>query len=1399
MASAKEYNMLFKLQAQLGREFTSSFAEAQRVLQQTRTKIQELNRQQADISAYQKQQTAVDNTARKLRDLQKEHDNIQREMQESESYSSSLENKLIEKQRAIDNTTRALQNQTDKLNAQKAALQDAGFDTDHLTEESKKLTSQLDALAKQEEEAAKEAEKYGNKGVAAFEAVGTALVASGIAAGIKAIYEAYGECVQIAGTFQETMSTVEALSGSSAEQMGELSDEAKRLGATTKFTATEAAQAMTYMGMAGWDAQQMMSGMDGVLQLAAASGEDLAMTSDIVTDSLTAFGLKAEDTAHFADVLAATATNSNTSVAIMGETFKQSASIAGALGYSIEDVSAAVGLMANAGVKGSIAGTALKNTFNGLLEGATLSSKALGEIEITAVKSDGTMKSFGETIKELRGYFSQMTEAERVNNAMAIAGQRGYNGLLAIVNSTDEDFQKLTNSIKDCNGAAADMASVKMDNLNGQVTLMNSAMDALKTTIGEAFQDELKDLAKIATDILTNVNEFLQANPAVLKGILLLGGALTTIVGVYTAYNTAKKVHNALKVLSTALTAKETEAEITDTVATTAHTAALGGETTASEGATAATAAHTTALKASALQMGALIAVAAAVIAEFAYYADAIWGVSDAVKDVQNETQGIIDSMDESIAKSQAEMSMLQDKVEVYDELRLKENKTAEEQSRLANLAAELQDVFGDEVEVVNSLTGEYNDLTDALDNYVEKKMRHAKMQALEEAAQKAYEEISKIERQRTERSNEYTEYRKSFHILDWNGGVGQYSYLNDMHAFNEEIQKNEAIIREYEAALREEAGTTAESTEQTGKLASASYSLNQALMAVESGYLDVAAASDQYGVGADQINEAIASAKTYQAVLQNATATVRQGFMSAEDAAEQYGVTVDNIDIYNNVQTAIDTIEALAHAYDEALEAAQKSVEGQYKLWDDAATIVAQDIDAINASLISQTEYWQEYEANITKLTDKANDIAGLRELIATFADGSPESANMIAGMAQASDEDLQKMVDNWKNVQEEQRLTAEGLAELTTGAGERTEELKGSLDEIVENLNLEDEAEAAAKASIDAYIQALKDGEEEAVAAAERIASLVAAALNPATVGTEQNTTASASEQSSGGSAVVEQDALSQALADYDYLLGKYDELQNMGYGATTEPIIDIVDQIGQKEAEIRALQETSTHTNESGGTNGGGGRHRYAGGTEGAEPGLALVGENGPELVVFDGGEKVIPAPETRAILNEMKDLYKLNAYANGTGDTAVSNSTIYNNDSTQNVENNAVATANTSLETANISMQLANEVYYEILSFIPLINYISQSLMTMNAIQQYNTEQTEAAVAASYSTVNSREEIGDNQTIINVSPVFNVQGAGDDLEVRLREFSDELVEVVLDAIEESDMNARRRVYK
>lgn len=287
--------------------------------------------------------------------------------------------------------------------------------------------------------------------------------------------------------------------------------------------------------------------MDGVMQLAAASGEDLALVSDIVTDSMTAFGLTAEDATHYADVLAATATNANTNVAVMGETFKYAAPVAGALGYSIEDVSRAVGLMANAGVKGSNAGTALRNVFNGLLSGVTLTGEAFGEMEYTAVKSDGTMKDFGETIDELRGYFEQMTDAERVQNAIALAGQRGYSGLLAILNATQADYDKLTESIENADGAAKRMADTRLDNLNGQVTLMNSALEAVKTTIGEQFTPQLKEAAGGAAGLLTEFNNFLKQNPALIKAGTAAIGTIGGITAAISGFSAAAKLAQTIK------------------------------------------------------------------------------------------------------------------------------------------------------------------------------------------------------------------------------------------------------------------------------------------------------------------------------------------------------------------------------------------------------------------------------------------------------------------------------------------------------------------------------------------------------------------------------------------------------------------------------------------------------------------------------------------------------------------------------------------------------------------------------------------------------------------------------------------------------------------------------------
>lgn len=548
MATKREWTQDFILNARLNGGFNATFSKAQQEFSRLGKEIQSLSKVQSDISSYQKQQAAVENTRTKLENLQRQHDLLQKEIGETKDSTAGLERESASLEQKIRDTTNALERQEGKLKATGDRLKEAGVDTTNLSETSKALKDTLEELREEQKSAAEGAQTFGEKAASGFNAAGQALAAAGIAAAVKELTEGFAECVGIAGNFEAAMSTVEALSQAGAQEMAALSAEAKELGATTKFTAKESADAMGYMAMAGWNATDMLQGMNGVLQLAAASGEDLAMVSDIVTDSLSAFGLTAADTAHFSDVLAAAATNANTNVSIMGETFKMSASVAGALGYSIEDVAAAMGLMANSGVKGSIAGTALRNTFNGLLEGVTLTSTAFGEYEYSAVRADGTMKSFGATIEELRDRFEQMTEAERVSNAQAIAGQRGYNGLLAILNATDADYQSLTNSINNCTGAAERMARIRMDNLNGDLTLMNSAWDVLNTTIGEQFIPELRGLAEAGTDAIAWVDSFIQDHPALTKGVMaftgVMGGAAVAVTGV----NAALKLFQALNV-----------------------------------------------------------------------------------------------------------------------------------------------------------------------------------------------------------------------------------------------------------------------------------------------------------------------------------------------------------------------------------------------------------------------------------------------------------------------------------------------------------------------------------------------------------------------------------------------------------------------------------------------------------------------------------------------------------------------------------------------------------------------------------------------------------------------------------------------------------------------------------
>lgn len=311
--------------------------------------------------------------------------------------------------------------------------------------------------------------------------------------------------------FEAMMSQVKAISGATGQAFDDLTAKAQEMGATTKFTATESAEAFNYMAMAGWKPQQMIDGISGIMSLAAASGEDLGTTSDIVTDAITAFGLTAGDAGHFADVLAQASANANTDVSMLGESFKYVAPVAGAMKYSIEDTSLALGLMASANVKGSMSGTALKTSIANMVKPTNDMAEAMDKYGISITDGEGNLKSLKGVIDNVRGSLGGLSRDEQTAVASTIFGKEAMAGMLAIVNASEEDYNKLSNAIYNANDAAEDMADTMLDNLKGSFTLMQSAIEGTENAFGKRLSPYLRDIAGGIADAMPGITDGINA------------------------------------------------------------------------------------------------------------------------------------------------------------------------------------------------------------------------------------------------------------------------------------------------------------------------------------------------------------------------------------------------------------------------------------------------------------------------------------------------------------------------------------------------------------------------------------------------------------------------------------------------------------------------------------------------------------------------------------------------------------------------------------------------------------------------------------------------------------------------------------------------------------------------
>lgn len=511
------------------KELAKQLANAQAAQERNKTAVQTLTTQITN------QDTTLKNAQARLNGYNNALDEMQREERESGNESETLTQKVKRQENEIEALKEKYINAAAAHGKDSDEARQLATQIDNLSGELKENRTKLTEAEKAANEYDHSLEDLGNEadnttegGLAAFGVALGNLAANVISAAISKMKQLVAQTVQTGAAFDTAMSEVKAISGATGSQMDSLRQKAKDLGSSTKFTAVQTADAFKYMSMAGWKTEDMINGIGGVLSLAAASGADLGETSDIVTDALTAMGYAAGDAGRLADVMAAASSNANTNVQLMGSTFQYAAPIIGTLGYSMEDAAVAIGLMANAGIKGDKAGTALRATLTRLSTQPKECAMEMDRLGLSLTDSDGKMKSLDQVMQDLRVAFDGMGAAEKTATAKHIAGANAMSGFLAIVNASEADFNKLTEAIKNSEGAAADMAAEMMNNLGGDLITMSSNLEGLQLMLYEKFEPALRK-AVSALDTLIDAFKWLLKNGAPIAA---------TITGVTTAVAT---------------------------------------------------------------------------------------------------------------------------------------------------------------------------------------------------------------------------------------------------------------------------------------------------------------------------------------------------------------------------------------------------------------------------------------------------------------------------------------------------------------------------------------------------------------------------------------------------------------------------------------------------------------------------------------------------------------------------------------------------------------------------------------------------------------------------------------------------------------------------------------------
>lgn len=1115
MAGRKEYEMLFQLNAQLGGSYSKTFKAAQQEIVSMQKEIQSLSKTQADISAFQKQQAAVEATRKRLEMLRQQYDNIQREMEETGNESADMKNKLLAKQLQIDKTSASLEKQTAKLNELSGALEEAGVNTDDLSHSSEQLAGKIDTLKKKQGEAADKAMTFGDKAGQAFNQVHEAIVAAGIAVALKEIYEYFASCAQASMDFESAITGVAKTTDLTDEELAAMSDSIKALSTEIPATTEEIAAVTEAAGQLGIQKDALLDFTEIMTMLGTATN----MTADEAATSLARFanitGMATDNYGRLGSVIVDLGNNFATTeseIVAMGTRLASAGKLAGLTEPEIMALAAA---MSSVGIEAEAGGTAMTQTLNAIEKAVAKGGDDLAEFariagmsseEFSSAWKNDAMSALTSFIGGLGKLDEQGESTVLVLEDLGLTGIRQSNMLKALGLAADQmtGAVNTANTAWQQNTALTNEANKRYATAQSRLTMMQNAYNNLKVAIGDAYTPALSEAYGVGTKVLNEITKFVQANPGVVAAITGLSAALGAAAVAAAAFALKAKI----------------------------AAAAAAFLTTVTPGVN--------------VIMGAAAAVGVVTAGIIALASSAANDAVPSVKELTEAARGMREAMDETkatyddtVTSTMAAAGVADTYIGKLEELEAAGLNTDEQHRQYHNTLALLCQVVPELADYIDLETDTINGGTEALRANTEAWKQNAMQQAYQDQLTELYSQYSAVLIEAEENSIGLTKAQYSLEAAQ--------QKLSDtyaqMDALWADAQKQaDAYYDQYSYYT----DATAFLSQEYYDLQNSIYDTNNEIWAAEKSIKNYNKAMEE---DADAVSEAEAEIALAEEAVKNLTASMNEGTGASEEAAAQV----------SEFQAAIsgvqEKINALVESYNEAYSAAYESISGQYQLWDEAAKVVATSAGSINSALESQITYWQDYNANLQSLTDRSADIEGLSDMIASFADGSSDSVNAIAGMAGATDEQLATMVANWKTLQQEQQNAAGSVADLKTDFTATMDELQTALAEDIEAMDLGDEAKASAQATIQGFIDGAVGMLPQVTAAYNRVAAAARAALSASGTGT-----------------------------------------------AGSIP--------------------------------------GYAVGTQSAAPGFALVGENGPELVYFNGGEQVMTAEETAAMRESME---------------------------------------------------------------------------------------------------------------------------------------------------------------